>query len=169
MPRRFCHFPRDRRASTAVEFALVSVLFLLPLLLASADFVAIISAQAQMNTALQALYYFAVTTTGDATNATEAGNVISAINSAGTQFQVTMPANLPSGAANPSYTYVCYTYTAGSAPTFSTPSTSNTCSGTQTAMYFANYEVTTKIVLPFPIPGVKSPLTLIAQGSVQTQ
>jgi Flp pilus assembly protein TadG len=166
MMHRAVSFFCQRRANVAVEFALVASLFLLPLLLASGDFVSIISAQAQLNTALQALYYFGVTNTANATNATEAETVVSAINNAGTQFLVTMPTDLPSGSLNPSYTYQCYT-TGANTPTLSTPSTTNSCTSSQTAVVYANYEVTTKVVMPFPIPGVHSPLTLIAQGAVQ--
>ncbi len=52
--------PLGRRASVSAELALVSVLFLLPLIPAAAqNLTEIISAQAQANTALRALYSFA--------------------------------------------------------------------------------------------------------------
>jgi len=159
---------RGDRANVTVEFALIAVLFLLPLVAASADFICVIAAQAQLNTALQALLYFALTNTSLATSSTEAGTIVTAINT-GAVFKITMPGTLSSGATNPSYTYVCYTTGATGTVSFSAPSTSNSCSGTQTTQYFANYKVVTTVALPFAFPGLASPLTLAASGAVQTQ
>ena len=165
MLQRFLH---NRAGAAAVEFAIVGGLFLVPLLLASADFVSVISAQSQLNTALQALYYFGVTNKAHATNATEAATIITAINS-GSVFKLSLPATMTvngSAVSNPSYTYVCYT-TKATPPSFAAPSTTNNCSASQTAIFFGNYKVTATIVLPFPSPMLHSPLTLSAQGAVQ--
>lgn len=161
---------RLRRTGAAgnvtVEFALIAVLFLLPLLGASADMVIIISAQAQLNTALQALYAFATTNTSMANNATEAATVVSAINGNSISiYSLSLPGTLTSGAANPSLTYSCYT-SGASSPAFSTPSTSESCTSSQNTMTLANYKVTVTVSLPIPVPGLASPMTLSAEGAI---
>ena len=156
---------RTARANVAVEFALITALFTLPLLLGAADFVSIIAAKAQLNTALQALYYYAVTSPGTA--ATASGNeasIIATIN-ANSDFQITAP----STAASPMtefLTYSCYS-TAASPLSFTPPSTTDSCTSSQVTMTFANYTLTTKLTLPVPLPGLSNPLTLSASGSIQ--
>jgi Flp pilus assembly protein TadG len=159
-----------RQGNVTVEFALLATFLLLPLLAGSADLVVIISAQGQLNTALQALYYFGVSTPGSAVNAVDAGLIVSAINNA-SLYNLRMPATLSSGQPNPSFTYVCYTTGAtGASVSFSAPSTTNNCTSSQTAQYYANYKVQVTVFLPFPLPvKMASPLTLSASGSVQTQ
>jgi Flp pilus assembly protein TadG len=56
MLNRLRHRRLGNRGSVAVEFAMISSLFLLPLMLGSSDLVEMISGQAQVNTALQAMY-----------------------------------------------------------------------------------------------------------------
>ncbi len=161
----------DRQGSVAVEFALLAALFLLPLLLFAGDFVMIISAQSQLNVALQALYYAALTDPGNAGNATLAQNVINAINQHAA-YQLTVPAKITvsgSSVNNPAWSYVCYTKKAQT-PSFSAPSTTNNCnSATQSTIDFVNYKVSTTLSLPVPLPGVGSSLTLSAQGAIQAQ
>jgi Flp pilus assembly protein TadG len=167
MLKRFFH-GRGQRANVTVEFALLATFFLLPLTAGSADLVVAISAQGQLNTALQALYYFGLANPTSAISSTDTQDIITAINS-GSVYNLSMPATLTSGSANPSFTYVCYT-TGATSPTFSTPSTTNTCTGSQTAQTFANYKVSVSVSLPFPIPlKITNPLVLTASGSVQTQ
>jgi Flp pilus assembly protein TadG len=162
-----------RRASVAVEFALLATFLLLPLLAGASDFVVIIAAKAQLNTALDALYLYAETNPTRATTATtgynDANAIISSINTNTTVYNLSFPANYSTGNANGSATYICYT-TAAAAPTFSAPSTTNTCTGTQTAEVYANYLVTVTVNMPFPLPiHLTNPLTLSSSGSVQTQ
>jgi len=161
---------RCRQGNVTVEFALLATFFLLPLLAGSADLVVIISAQGQLNTALQALYYFGVSTPGSAVNAVDTALIVSAINNA-SLYSLSMPATLDSGQPNPSFTYVCYTTGAtGSSLVFSSPSTTDNCTSAQTAEYFANYKVQVTVFLPFPLPvKMASPMTLSASGAVQTQ
>ncbi len=164
------HLRRLRRRATAgsvtVEFAIISLFILGPLLAASADFIVIIAAKAQLNTALQALYYFAETNTALATNSSEANTIITTINN-GSIYALSMPATLTSGAANPSVSYSCYT-TGAAAPTFSTPSTS-ACASTLSALTLANYKITASVTLPFPVPGLASPMSLAVEGAVPTK
>lgn len=163
---------RNGKANVAVEFALVSVFFLLPLIGGAVDFVIALPAQAQLNTALQALYYFALNNAGNSNSVSSAyaGDIISKINTASTN-QLSMPATQTingSSVANPVFTYACYTVN-GSTPTFTTPSANSAaCTGSQTTMTYVNYKVTTTVSLPVPLPGIGSSWTLTASGSVQT-
>lgn len=159
---------RSRKASVAVEFALVSVFVLLPLTLGGTDLFMMITAQAQLNTALQALYYYswASPTATAADNFTYANDIITTINSASV-YHIALPAKLPSGAANGSISYGCFD-PPSSASTTITYQTSP-CSSTQTQQTMVNYQVTTSIVLPVVLPGIPSHLTLSSSGKVQTQ
>jgi len=151
----------SRRASASVEFAMVASFVLLPLFLGSADFLLVISAQAQLNTALQALYYFAYTSPGSANNATYAGYVIALLDSR-SSFNITLPATMSSGAANASLSYGCFT------PPFTVITyQTTTCSALQTQQTLVSYQVKTTVTLPFPLPGLSNPLTLSASGTAQ--
>jgi len=156
---------REERANVAIEFAICSVFLLLPLLAGSADFIAILSAQAQLNTALQAIDYFAYTNPASATNTTQAGYIVSLINNA-SDFRVVLPATMSSGLANGTTSYGCFTPPA-SATTVITYQTA-TCANGQTQMTYVTYQVTEKVALPFPIP-LNNPYSLSATAKVQTQ
>lgn len=149
---------RSGRANASVEFALITSLFVVPLLLGASDFVSIIAAQAQLNTALEALYYYGVTNPGGAISNTS--SIITAIN-ANSDFQMSV--------ASQSLSYVCYTTqtSASTAPSFGTSSSSNNCSSGQTTMTYANYKLTTNVTLPVKLPGLSNPLPLSASGSIQ--
>jgi type II secretory pathway pseudopilin PulG len=170
-----------RRASVAVEFALLSTFLLLPLLAGASDFVVIIAAQAQLNTALDALYMYAETNPSRATTAgsgyttsgqttTDIQVIIANINQNTTDYKLSLPQYYTGTSYNGSATYVCYQSGNPSVPTFQPPSTT-ACSGSYpVSMTFANYKVTVAVNLPFPLPiHLASPLTLSASGSVQTQ
>jgi Flp pilus assembly protein TadG len=168
------HLAKKARAAVAMEFALITVFFLVPLLGGAADFVIVMPAQAQLNTALQALYSMALSNTGasnisTATNTTYTSEIITKINNASVN-QLSMPATMTingTSVANPSLTYVCYT-TASATPNFTAPSTSAAaCSGTQTTLTLVNYKVSTTVSLPIPIPGIGTSWTLSAQGFIQ--
>jgi Flp pilus assembly protein TadG len=146
---------RTARGNVAVEFALITALFVLPLLLGASDFVSIIAAQAQLNTALQALYYYAATNQSVGTT-TNTSAILSAINS-NSDFQLTLSSQTTS--------YMCYS-TAATAPTFTANANAN-CGSGNTAMTFANYTLTTNVSLPIKLPGIANPLPLSASGSVQ--
>ncbi len=167
--RLYSYFTNNSPASVAVEFALVSVFFLLPLMAGAVDFVIIMPAQAQLNTALQALYYFALTSPTNATNSVYTSDIISKINTASIN-QIAMPSTMAvngTNITNGSLTYICYT-TNASSPSFSSPSTSTCSDSTQTTMTFVNYKVTTTVALPIPLPGIGNSWTLSASGAVQT-
>ena len=104
----------------------MSVFVLLPLFAGGTDFVLIMSAQAQLRTALQALDYFAWTNPGNATNMTEAGYIISLINQE-SDYTVTLPTTLSSGGANGGISYDCFTLPASASMTIPPPQ-ATTCS-----------------------------------------
>ena len=157
---------RGRRASVAVEFALVTSFFLLPLALGASDFVIIITAQAQLNTALQALYYFAWTNPLTADNLTQLQQIITAINSASV-YQVTLPATTSSGAVNGSFSYACVT--PGATPTFTAVTGPGLCTSTQVQQTYVSYALTTTLGLPIKLPGLPAPFTLSSNGKIQVQ
>jgi Flp pilus assembly protein TadG len=153
----------DRRGAASVDFALTASLVMLPMLLGGADFLSVISAQAQLNTALQSLYYFAFTSPASANNTTDAGYIITLINSASV-YKITLPATMSSGTANASLSYGCFT------PPSTTITYQSTACGTgQTQQTLVTYQVKTTVSLPFPLPELSNPLPLSASGTVQVQ
>jgi len=152
-----------RGASASVDFALTASFVLLPMLLGGADYMSVITAQAQLNTALQSLYYFAYTNPSSASNTTDAGYIITLINAA-SLYKITLPAKLSSGSANASISYGCFT-----PPSTTITYQSSACSSGQTQQTLVTYQVTTTVSLPFPVPALSSPLPLSASGTVQVQ
>jgi hypothetical protein len=146
-----------RRASVSVEFALVSVFVLLPLFAGGADMLQIISAQAQVNTALQSLYYFALMNPTVASDTSNAGKVLTLINTTALH-----PVAL--GTPNGTLSYDCLqangTITA----------TTGTCTNS-TLQTFASYQVTSAVNLPLPLTifGLPNPFPLSASGTIQIQ
>jgi hypothetical protein len=153
----------SRRASASVDFALTASLFMLPMLLGSADLLSVISAQAQLNTALQSLYYFAYTNPTAANSTTDAGYIVTLINSA-SLYKITLPATMSSGTANASISYGCFT-----PPSTTITYQTTACSSGQTQQTLVTYQVKTTVPLPFPIPALTNPLPLSATGTVQVE
>ncbi len=159
---------RSRRGSVSLEFALMSVFILFPLFAGGTDFVLIMAAQAQLRTAIQALDYFAWTNPGEATNLTDAGYIISLINQQ-SDYQITLPANLSNGGANGALSYSCFTPPATASTAISAPSPT-VCPSTQTQQTLVTYQVTARVFLPVPLPGIlHSPQQLSATSTVQVQ
>ncbi len=165
-------FTRTRRSSAAVEFALVTSFLLLPLFAGATDFVVIITAQAQLNTAMQAIDYFAITnpTAASGTSGTtNVGYIISLIN-ANSVYQITLPSNVTTSLgtySNGSVSYGCFLApaTASTTPTYQT----SACATTDTQQTFVSYEITTSVTLPVPLPTVKSPYQMNATATIQTK
>lgn len=154
---------KSRGGNASVEFALVASFVLLPFLLGATDFLSIISAQAQLNAALQSLYYFAYTSPASANNTTYAGYLIALVNKASI-YQITLPATMSSGAANASISYGCFT-----PPSTTITYQTTACAPTQTQQTLVSYQVNTTVGLPFPLPGLSNPMPLSAAGKVQVQ
>ena len=143
-----------------MEFALVSVFLLLPLLAGGADFAVIISAQAQLNTALQALDYFGWTNPASASNVPDLQNIVTAIDN-GSIF------NIPTPALSASISYGCFSLPATASTTIIDQTTA--CPTAQTQQTLVTYKITASINLPVPFPGLKSPWPLSATGTIQVQ
>lgn len=154
------------KGSVAVEFALVSSLFLLPLFIGASAFVIIIGAKAQLNTTLQSLYYFAWTNPSSANDQTQLSELVGAINS-GSIFSINFPATMANGTTNGSFSYVCVT--PGATPSFTAATGPGLCSKTQVQQTFVTYEVNTTVSLPVKIPSLSNPLTLTVKGQIETQ
>jgi Flp pilus assembly protein TadG len=163
MLRFFRRLRQSRAGNASVEFALVASFVLLPFGLGATDFLSIISAQAQLNTALQSLYYFAYTNPTAANNTTYAGYIISLINQSSI-YQISLPATMSSGAANASLSYGCFT-----PPSTTITYQSTTCPTGQTQQTLVSYQVSTTVALPFPLPGFANPMPLTATGKVQVE
>jgi TadE-like protein len=148
------------KANVTLEFALVAVFLLLPLLAGGADFAVIISAQAQLNTALQALDYFGWTNPTAASNLSDLQRIITAIDN-GSVY------NIPTPTLSASISYGCFSLPATALTTIAYQAT--TCSSPQTQQTLVTYKVTTSINLPMPFPGLKSPWPLSATGTAQIQ
>ena len=158
-----------RRANVSVEFALVTVLFLLPLVAGAADLICIINARAQLNTALQAMLLYAWSnpaaaqnnTAGTTTSAEAA--IIAAINTAPSTFHVT----LNPGTAAGSYSNLSYYCVTSGTPYSVAPSASATCAS-GTLQIFTSFTVSTNVTLPFPLPvKLVSPFPVSSTGSAQ--
>jgi len=133
-----------RAGNVTVEFALLAVLFLMPLLAVCADFICVINARAQLNTAMQALIYYAWSTGSGAsgTQGNETG-IIAAINAA-SDFHITYsPGTMK---------YSCVTGSAGNYTVPAALSTSTTCGTGNTLFYYEQYTLTTSVKVPFPGP-----------------
>lgn len=177
----FGKWRRDQRAAAAVELALIAALFLMPLLAGSADFIIILAARAQLNTALQALYSFATTSPAKATDHTTAystaNQIISAINAANgaSAITVTMPANstiplklgslvVPAGTAMPATYYGCYS-TGTASITYQT----SACDSTLIQQTYVLYQLSGTAALPLYLPGFSSSYVVTAGGGIQAK
>jgi len=155
----------DRRANVTVELALVTTFILLPLLAGAADFISILTARAQLNTAMQALLYYAWTNNAAAQSAagtTTGGEatLVTAINGAAI-FHISYSSAMQyTCIANNSGTYTLSSLAAYSSGT--------TCPTGQTLQLAIQYTVTTTATLPFPLPlALTNPYTLSATGTAE--
>jgi Flp pilus assembly protein TadG len=167
---------RDRRlgrqASASVEFALMATLFLLPLLLGGMDFVVIISARAQLNLTLQAMFYFAETDPTVANNSPNVPGASAPISTAAISELVTTinsnsiyRATITSATAEYGCVYsdaVNFQGTSSSCP--SKDAANQSLSQQDTAV---SYAISTTFSIPIPLHfGWTNPVTLTASGQV---
>jgi Flp pilus assembly protein TadG len=155
-----------RRGSISVELALTVVFILFPLLAGGADFLELMTAKAQMNTALEGFYAYAWNNPGDATDVSQLSGILSAIN------QQSLPQiTFPDGRADSSTSYQpVVTYQCRATPTANPTTQSTPCPSGNVQQASITYSVATKVVLPVPLPfGLSSPYPLSAIGEVQVQ
>lgn len=156
----------ERRASVSVEFALVSVFFLLPLLLLCWDGMFVFAERYQINTDLHDLYYFAWSNPSEATATASVTNFLTALNS-----NAIAPVNLPSG-FQPSLSYDCLQSDGSTSPATQSAANSGTqlesCS-TGTLETMATYQLTAIVNLPVPMPGFSGPVILNVGGTIRIE
>lgn len=162
-----------RSGSVTAEFAIITTFFLLPLFGGSVDMVQYISAKNQLNTALQSLYYYALTyvpgsyTSGVApTNLADPSTIVSATNTnkvLALMANKPLPLTLVSG--YPSISYYCLDQSGDKI----TVSGNNDCTSTYPYEQIdVQYEIQTQVNFIIPIPYILSnPMTLTATGSVE--
>lgn len=157
----------DRRGSVSVEMALVSVLFLFPLLFGVWDALFVLSARYQTTAALLSLYDYAWSNPNQAANISDVNAVLAVLS----QTSV-VPLTLPSGFA-PSATYSCSQSDGSTTPatetTNQTNGTTNESCSSGSLLMNVTYEVMASISLPFPFPGLPDPTIITLSGTVQTQ
>lgn len=156
----------DTSGSVSVEMALITTLFLIPLLLGSWDGLYALAARYQTNAALSSLYYFAWSNPDQATNITDIQTLLNAVNQTSVAA-ATIPNNSP-----PAISYNCLqadgTTTPATRNTTASGNTTETCeSGTlQTNV---NYNLQASVDLPFGIPSFTNPVIITASGTITIQ
>ncbi|MBB5373539.1 TadE/TadG family type IV pilus assembly protein [Acidocella aromatica] len=157
-----------RRGSVTVEFALIATFFLLPLFGGSLDMVEYISARAQLNTALQALYYYALTNPSAGTNSANTTAIMSLMSSSLHPLTLVSSSVSYNCIAN-SATTVTYVSQSSTAIT-SCPASGSYTASQQTLQITVTYTVRTSVPLTMPMPFVPSnPLVLTQTGMIQVQ
>jgi Flp pilus assembly protein TadG len=176
-------FRLGRKASVAVEFALVASFFLVPLFGGSADMVTYIASKAQLNTALQALYYYALTyNPGTGSTLPDPTAIISSTNLNAVVSLMSSSLH-PLTLSNDSVTYDCITTTATTvtyvptSPANATGATTNGtltygvnngCTPSQTQRTTVSFTVSSKVYLVVPLPFVSgNTLAITSSGTVQ--
>jgi Flp pilus assembly protein TadG len=157
---------RARRGAIAVEFALVLVFILFPLIAGCWDVLAAINMQTQLNTALRTLYYYAWSNPPQADNMTALHALLAQIdlpNSSETATTSTISFNT----ATLPYCYV----PTGTAPCAGTPAP---CAGllppqntAPTPPVYVCYHLQAPVSFPVAIPPFTNVLTLSAAGAVR--
>lgn len=151
-----------RQGNVSVEFALIASLFLLPLYGGSIDMVEYISAKAQLNTALQALYYYSLTTPNAATTSADTSAIVGLMS--GSPHPITLASSVVNyDCIENNSTTVTYVDT-------SPVNTNGGCSSSQTQRTRVTYSLSSSVFLTVPLPFVASnPITVTASGTMQLQ
>lgn len=156
----------ERRGTVSVEFALVSVFFLLPLLLVCWDGMFVLIERYQINVDLHDLYYFAWSNPHQATVTASVTDFLTALNR-----DAAAPVTLPSG-FQPSLSYDCLRSDGSTSPATQSAANNGTqleaCS-TGTLETMATYQLTAIVDLPVPIPGFSGPIILNAGGTIRIE
>lgn len=176
---------RGSRGSVSVEFALVALFFLFPLIAGGIDMVLVFSARAKLNSALHAIYIFAWSDPGHAADPASLQGVIQAIDPGLPATPITLDSipvtsidpSVTSKATTPATLNVCIgpNGTIDTVAQFTPPAagaTTNTCTGggpNDLAAVIGVYSLTSVVQLPVPIPFLANPITLTAQGAIQVQ
>jgi len=150
------------RASVSLEFALVSVFFLLPLLLICWDGMVLCAERYQVNADLHDLYYYAWGNPNQATYFDQVDNVLQATN----QYSIAEVVQL--WGYSPQLSYDCLQSNGSTSGANQNNDGTYSCSnGTLETM--VTYKLTAQVNLPVPILGFGSTVNLSADGSVRIQ
>ena len=188
---------RARRASVSVEFALVSLFFLFPLIAGGVDMTLVLSARSKLNSALHAIYIFAWSDPQNAGDVAQLKGVIQSIDPALPSSSIALdqrPINevdpsIGLTGNTPNIQKVCLgsagidrgaTFTAN----FTTPASpgvaatqpGNACLDSlgnvvtgDVPMVLGIYSLSSVVQLPIPVPFLGNPVTLTASGTIQVQ
>jgi Flp pilus assembly protein TadG len=174
---------RGRRASVSVEFALVSLFFLFPLIAGGIDMLLVLSARSKLNSALHAIYLFAWSDPQDAGDQTQLQTFIQSIDPQLPASSISL-ANAPSvigvcfnanGSIDPGATFVSGLVGNVVTGVLGSATSSNTCKmGGMTVpndvpILIATYKLQSVIQLPVPVPFLANPITLTAGGTIQVE
>ena len=168
---------RARRASVSVEFALVSLFFLFPLIAGGIDMTLVLSARSKLNSALHSLYIFAWSDPQSAADNAQLEQFIQRIDPA-------LPASTINLTNTPGIQNICFDSTGAidsSALFTSNPgpggsgASGNTCTLNGNVVTgdipvsIVTYNLQSVIQLPIPVPFLANPLTLTASGTIQIE
>ena len=158
----------DRRGSVSLELALVSVLFLVPLLIFTTDGFFVFAAKTQTESALHSLFFYGWSNPGDATNLTALQEILTEINKHST-ITIGFPANF-----QPQTSYACLDTSSGATQTAQVTTSSNgtttvTCPSGTDKETLVDYKLTATVPLTLPFPGVPNPMTIDVGGTVRVQ
>jgi Flp pilus assembly protein TadG len=175
---------RARRASVSVEFALVSLFFLFPLIAGGIDMMLVLSARSKLNSALHSLYLFAWSDPQNADDTAQLQRFIQSIDPS-------LPVSGISLTNTPTIMNVCFgsngnidsnaTFTLGQSGNGGLlgsggPNTNNDTCVTDgqvvtgdVPVSIATYRLQSVVQLPIPVPFLANPITLTASGTIQVQ
>ena len=175
MKRRGARQIRARRGSVSVEFALVTVFFLFPLVAGTTDMLLVLSARAKLNSTLHTLYMFAWSNPGSAGDITQLQQVIQSVDPA-------LPTSSIILNSSPMVQGVCFNasglidpYAVFTPASPGVTGSTNTCTlfgitdPYDVAVVIASYSLTSTVQLPVPVPFLPSSFTLTASGTVQVE
>lgn len=156
----------DSGASVSLELALVSTLFLVPLLIFTTDGFFAFAAKTQTESALQSLFFYGWSDPTDATDLTSLQKILNEVNQHST-IRISFAPNY-----QPQYSYACLTDSGDTVAAQSTSgsngATQETCSSGSLET-FVRYDLVASVPLTLPFPGVPNPMTVNVGGSVRVQ
>lgn len=162
-----------RKASVSVEFALVSLFFLFPLMAGSMDMILALSARSKLDSALHSLYLFAWSNPQNAADPATLNAYLRSIDPA-------LPASGISLVGNPATQSLCFgsdgniDLLARVTPPVLGGSGADTCNigpsiiQGDVPVIIVHYVLQSTINLPVPVPFIANPVVLTASGTVQT-
>lgn len=158
----------DTGGSVSLELALVSMLFLIPLLIFTTDGFFLFAAKTETESALHSLFFYGWSNPGDATNTTALQALLTEIDKHST-ITISFPANF-----QPQTSYACLDASSGATQAAQVTTGSNgtatvTCPSGTDKETLVQYKLTATVPLTLPFPGVPNPMTINLGGTVRVQ